>query len=78
MGIFRFFSKFVNADKLMFGKKYVSDGKEQQIVLAGIQAPVKGQPYFDEARKNLADKVKGKCCAYLCPKYPVSNNTPLE
>lgn len=36
------------------------DGQERQIVLAGIDAPELGQPYFEEARKSLADKVKGK------------------
>ena len=35
-------------------------GTEQQIVLAGIDAPEPGQPYFEESRKHLEDKVKGK------------------
>ncbi len=36
------------------------DGQERQIVLAGIDAPEQGQPYFEKARDSLADKIKGK------------------
>ena len=36
------------------------DGQERQIVLAGIDAPEQGQPYFEQARDSLADKIKDK------------------
>ena len=36
------------------------DGQERRIVLAGIDAPETGQPHFEEARKGLEAKVKGK------------------
>ena len=36
------------------------DGKEQQVVLAGIDAPETGQPYAEESQKALEAKIKGK------------------